>query len=321
MEKQKKDTHIYQSKKGSQKKDTHIYQLRFYRCPFSSFFLLTPLSFRTGIVRNPSGRDSNLSEHSPPCEVDPVQSMYRMTAGSVGKNGNISQKKDTHIYQLRFYRCPFSSFPFSSFPFSSFPFSSFFLLTPLSFRTGIVRNPSGRDSNLSEHSPPCEVDPVQSMYMMTAGSVGKNGNISQKKDTHIYQLRFYRCPFSSFPFSSFFLLTPLSFRTGIVRNPSGRDSNLSEHSTPCEVDPVQSMYRMTAGSVGKNGNISQKKEQKKDTHIYQLRFYRCPFSCFPFFFLLRCHSVQGLYGTHLAGIAICPSIHLPVKWILYNPCT
>ena len=29
--------------------------------------------------------------------------------------------------------------------------------------------------------------------------------------------------------------------------------------------------------------------------------------------LLRCHSVQGLYGTHLAGIVICPSIHLPVK--------
>ena len=42
----------------------------------------TPLSFRTGIVRNPSGRDSNLSEHSPPCEVDPVQSIYRMTAES-----------------------------------------------------------------------------------------------------------------------------------------------------------------------------------------------------------------------------------------------
>ena len=37
--------------------------------------------------------------------------------------------------------------------------------------------------------------------------------------------------------------------------------------------------------------------------------------------LLRRHSVQGLYGTHLAGIAICPSIHLPVKWILYNPYT
>ena len=37
--------------------------------------------------------------------------------------------------------------------------------------------------------------------------------------------------------------------------------------------------------------------------------------------LLRCHSVQGLYGTHPAGIAICPDIHLPVRWILYNPCT
>ena len=36
---------------------------------------------------------------------------------------------------------------------------------------------------------------------------------------------------------------------------------------------------------------------------------------------LHCHSVQGMYGTHLAGIAICSSIHLPVKWILYNPCT
>ena len=73
----------------------------------------------------------------------------------------------------------------------------------------------------------------------------------QKKDTHIYQLRFYRCPFSSLFFSPFFLLTPLSFRTGIVRNPSDRDSNLSEHSPPCEVDPVQSMYGMTAESVGK----------------------------------------------------------------------
>ena len=30
-----------------------------------------------------SGRDSHLSAHSPPCEVDPVQSMYRMTAESV----------------------------------------------------------------------------------------------------------------------------------------------------------------------------------------------------------------------------------------------
>ena len=26
----------------------------------------------------------------------------------------------------------------------------------------------------------------------------------------------------------------------------------------------------------------------------------------------RCHSVQGLYGIHLAGIADCPGIHLPV---------
>ena len=44
---------------------------------------VTALSFRTGTVRNPSGRDSHLSGHSPPCEVDPVQSMYRMTAESV----------------------------------------------------------------------------------------------------------------------------------------------------------------------------------------------------------------------------------------------
>ena len=43
---------------------------------------VTALSFRTGIVRNPSGRDSHLSGHSPPCGVDPVQSMYRMTAES-----------------------------------------------------------------------------------------------------------------------------------------------------------------------------------------------------------------------------------------------
>ena len=37
--------------------------------------------------------------------------------------------------------------------------------------------------------------------------------------------------------------------------------------------------------------------------------------------LLRCHSVQGLYGIHPAELAICPDIHLPVGWILYNPCT
>ena len=43
----------------------------------------TPLSFRTGMVRNPSGRDGHLSEHSPPCEVGPVKSMYGMTAESV----------------------------------------------------------------------------------------------------------------------------------------------------------------------------------------------------------------------------------------------
>ena len=29
----------------------------------------------------------------------------------------------------------------------------------------------------------------------------------------------------------------------------------------------------------------------------------------------RCHYVQGLYGVHLAGIAICPGIHLPVTWV------
>ena len=27
----------------------------------------------------------------------------------------------------------------------------------------------------------------------------------------------------------------------------------------------------------------------------------------------RCHSVQGLYGIHPAGLAICPDIHLPVR--------
>ncbi len=40
-------------------------------------------SFRTGIVRNPPGRDSHLSGHLPSCEVVPVQSMYRMTVESV----------------------------------------------------------------------------------------------------------------------------------------------------------------------------------------------------------------------------------------------
>ncbi len=44
---------------------------------------ITALSFRTGIVRNPSGRDSHPAGHSPPCEVDPLQSIYRMTAESV----------------------------------------------------------------------------------------------------------------------------------------------------------------------------------------------------------------------------------------------
>ena len=37
--------------------------------------------------------------------------------------------------------------------------------------------------------------------------------------------------------------------------------------------------------------------------------------------LLRCHSVQGLYGIHIAGIAICPDINLPARWILHNPFT
>ena len=44
---------------------------------------LSPLSFPTGIVRNPLGRDSHLSGHSPPCGVDPVQSMYGMTEGAL----------------------------------------------------------------------------------------------------------------------------------------------------------------------------------------------------------------------------------------------
>lgn len=40
----------------------------------------TPLPFPTGIAQNPSDRDSHLSEHSPPCEEGPVQTMYGMTA-------------------------------------------------------------------------------------------------------------------------------------------------------------------------------------------------------------------------------------------------
>ena len=32
----------------------------------------------------------------------------------------------------------------------------------------------------------------------------------------------------------------------------------------------------------------------------------------------RCHSVQGLHGIHLAGIAIWPGIHLPVTRIPYR---
>ena len=44
---------------------------------------VTVLSLCTGIVRNPSGRDSHLSGHSPPCEMDPVQAIYRMAAESV----------------------------------------------------------------------------------------------------------------------------------------------------------------------------------------------------------------------------------------------
>lgn len=43
----------------------------------------TALPLRVGIVRNLSGRDSYLSGHLPPCELGPVQSMYRMTAAFV----------------------------------------------------------------------------------------------------------------------------------------------------------------------------------------------------------------------------------------------
>lgn len=42
---------------------------------------------------------------------------------------------------------------------------------------------------------------------------------------------------------------PLSFRTGIVRNSSGVDSYLSDHSAPCEVNSVQSLYRMAGESL------------------------------------------------------------------------
>ena len=53
---------------------------------------VTPLSFRTGIVRNPPGRDSHLSGHSPPCGVDPVQSMYGMTE----RGGSLAVKENCH---------------------------------------------------------------------------------------------------------------------------------------------------------------------------------------------------------------------------------
>ena len=102
--------------------------------------------------------------------------------------------------------------------------------SPLSFRTGVVRNLSGRDSHLSGHSPPCVVDPVQSLYRMTAESVVIS--------------------YCHFPerFSTPRIYSPVIL-TGIVRSPSGRDSHLSGHSPPCVVDPVQSLYRMTAESV------------------------------------------------------------------------
>ena len=44
--------------------------------------LTANLSFRIGIVRNPFGRDSHMSGHSPPCELAPVQSLNSMTAVS-----------------------------------------------------------------------------------------------------------------------------------------------------------------------------------------------------------------------------------------------
>ena len=43
--------------------------------------------------------------------------------------------------------------------------------------------------------------------------------------------------------------TVLSLCTGIVRNPSGKNSHLTGHSTIREVAHVQPLYRMTEESV------------------------------------------------------------------------
>ena len=48
-------------------------------------------------VRNSIGRDCNLSEHSLPCDVDPVQSVYRMTV----KKRIKSKKRASTFFQLR----------------------------------------------------------------------------------------------------------------------------------------------------------------------------------------------------------------------------
>nr|MDT0252981.1 hypothetical protein [Endozoicomonas sp.] len=47
-------------------------------------------------------------------------------------------------------------------------------------------------------------------------------------------------------------LRSLSLCTWTVHNPPGRDSHRPERSHPCEMDPVQSLYRMTAELVDNN---------------------------------------------------------------------
>ena len=52
-------------------------------CMVKSTGCFTPLSLRRGIVRNPSGRNSHLSGHAPPGELDPVQPMHRIRVAGI----------------------------------------------------------------------------------------------------------------------------------------------------------------------------------------------------------------------------------------------
>ena len=84
----------------------------------------------------------------------------------------------------------------------------------MSLRTGNVTQPTGRESSVSRHSPPCGMVPVQSMYGMTAWEY-----CQVSEDVIAYR----ECT-----------------------QPTGRESSVSRHSPPCGMVPVQSMYGMTA---------------------------------------------------------------------------